>query len=64
VTKGSIWIEIVLWCMLLLPGLVYSLWRLTTRFDACRQCGQAGIVPISSPVGRRLLAEYGGPSDK
>ena len=53
-TKGSILIEIVLWCMFILPGLVYSLWRLTTRHLVCRMCGSAELVPLASPRGREL----------
>ena len=30
-TKSSFLIEIFLWFMLIVPGIVYSLWRLTSR---------------------------------
>lgn len=56
-TPGSILIEIVLWCMFLLPGLLYSAWRMTARAKVCRECGSKQLVPPTSPVGRRLLAE-------
>ncbi len=54
VTKGSIWIELILWLCFLVPGLIYSVWRLSTRYDACRACGGTGLVPLDSPVGRTL----------
>lgn len=57
VTPGSILIEIFLWLMFLLPGVVYSVWRLTARHRACRSCGGAELVPLDSPIGRRLLSE-------
>lgn len=59
VTRGSIWIEIILWCFFILPGVIYSLWRLTTRKQACTACHGEALVPPDSPVGRKLLAEHG-----
>lgn len=57
VTRGSIWIEILLWLSFLLPGLIYSIWRLTTRHKACEACGSTAIVPVDSPAARRALKE-------
>jgi len=57
-TKGSILIELILWCMMLLPGLIYSIWRLTTRAEVCRVCEAPGLVPLNSPVGRELTNKY------
>lgn len=53
--RGSLGIEIVLWLCLLVPGLIYSLWRLTTRHPVCPACAQPGMIPIDTPVGRKLL---------
>jgi hypothetical protein len=59
-TRGSIVIELVLWLAMILPGLLYSLWRLTTKQKGCSHCRQIGsLVPINSPVGQRLLKENG-----
>lgn len=49
-TKGSIWIEVILWLCLIVPGLIYSIWRLTTRHEACGQCGATNIVPQNAPA--------------
>lgn len=49
-TKGSMGIEIVLWLCFLLPGLIYSIWRLSSRHDACAACGSATLVPIGTPT--------------
>ena len=57
VTKGSSWIEVVLWLCFIVPGLVYSLWRHSSRFDACKACGSRSIVPLDTPVGRELVAK-------
>lgn len=48
--KGSIFIEIVLWLCLIIPGLIYSLWRGTTRHQTCPACGSADLVPTNSPI--------------
>lgn len=58
VTKGSMGLEFVLWLCFLVPGLIYSIWRLTTRHDVCGACGANSLVPLSSPVGRELAAKY------
>lgn len=49
-TKGSIWIEIILWLCFLVPGVIYSIWRHTTRTMVCKSCGASTLVPPSSPV--------------
>jgi hypothetical protein len=50
-------IEIVLWLCFIFPGLLYSLWRLTTRKQVCRECESPDVVPVTSPLGRKLMAE-------
>lgn len=52
--RGSFGIEVVLWLCFLLPGLIYSVWRLTTKQQVCRSCGASNLVPIDSPVGRQI----------
>jgi hypothetical protein len=49
-TRGSMGIEIVLWLCLLVPGLIYSIWRLTSKGSACESCGSEDLVPPNSPV--------------
>jgi hypothetical protein len=56
-TRGSFAIELVLWLCFIIPGLVYSLWRLSTRGNVCASCGSPTLVDPESPVGRKLLAE-------
>src|SRR4051812_29106904 len=49
-TKGNLGIEIVLWLCLIVPGLVYSIWRMSSRTQVCASCGAATLVPADSPV--------------
>ena len=37
-TKGSLLIEIILWLCFLLPGIIYTIWRLNSRGWVCPQC--------------------------
>ena len=57
VTKGSILIEILLWLCFFIPGVIYSIWRLTSRHEACEVCGSPGLIPFDSPKARRDIAE-------
>jgi hypothetical protein len=55
--KGSFWIEVFVWLLFIVPGLIYSIWRLTSKYDACHACKNASMIPTDTPVGRKLLAE-------
>ena len=48
-TPGSIFIEIVLWLVFIVPGLVYSLWRFTSSRRVCADCGSPRLIPGDSP---------------
>ena len=59
-TKGWFLIELVLWLVFLVPGLCYSIWRLTSRQKVCRACGSPELVPTDSQ--RALTHGAGAPS--
>ena len=50
VTRGSIVIEILLWICFLVPGIIYSIWRLTSKHKACPKCGAQSLIGPESPV--------------
>jgi hypothetical protein len=58
VTRGSFFIEILLWLCFLVPGLIYTIWRLTTRGDACRACGGTVLLPLDTPGGQAMAARF------
>jgi hypothetical protein len=58
-TPGSIGVEVFLWLLLFVPGLIYSIWRLSARSAVCESCGGKTLVKPGSPVGRRVLAGQG-----
>jgi len=57
-TKGSIAIEIVLWLAFIIPGLIYSIWRMTTKYYACPKCSATNMVALDSPRGKKLIEEF------
>lgn len=66
VTPGSILIELVLWLAFLIPGLVYSLWRLSARTrNTCPQCHTPGMIPSDTPVAKEIQRHFrgAGPND-
>jgi len=54
---GSFLVEIALWICLLLPGILYSLWRFTNKRMICTACGSDELIPLSSPKGKRIIAQ-------
>lgn len=56
-TPGSFGLEVFLWLLLFVPGLIYSIWRISSRKRVCQYCGYPNPIPISSPMGQHLLAE-------
>lgn len=53
-TRGSLGIEIVLWLCFIIPGVIYSLWRMNARRHVCRSCGSAEVIDPKSPVAVKL----------
>lgn len=62
-TNGSIIIEIILWLCLIVPGLIYSVWRHTSRREVCRACGSGYLVPIDTPAAARHRRELSAPEN-
>lgn len=48
-TPGSLLIEIVLWICFLVPGIIYSLWRISARRKVCGACRSDQLIPPGSP---------------
>jgi hypothetical protein len=62
-TKGSLLMEVFLWCLFIIPGLIYSIWRHASRAYVCEACHADEPLPIDSPRGRRLVDDYYGDMD-
>lgn len=57
-TKGSLAIELILWLFLLIPGLIYSVWRLTSKEQVCPSCKKPSMIPLNSPAGQKYAREF------
>ncbi len=55
-TKGGFITEVILWLLFIVPGIIYSVWRLASRYHGCPQCGFRDVTPVESPVARAALA--------
>jgi hypothetical protein len=58
ITPGSFLIEIVLWLLLLLPGLIYSVWRISSAYEGCPVCGGRSCVVLTTPAARAILERF------
>lgn len=58
-TPGSFLIEIILWFVFLVPGIIYSIWRISSKHEACPSCGHRTMIPASAPRAKELLAATG-----
>lgn len=63
-TKGSFLIEVILWLCFIVPGLIYSIWRLSSKFDVCPSCGSTDLVSADSPRGQSILKNSDNHADK
>lgn len=55
VTPGSFLIEVILWIAFIVPGIIYSLWRVRARHTICPECGSTELVPLDSPAARDAI---------
>lgn len=57
--RGTMGMEIVLWLCFLVPGFIYSIWRLNNKYDACPACGSETLLPLDSPMGKQVAQATG-----
>jgi hypothetical protein len=41
-----------------LPGVIYSIWRLTTKATVCSACKADNLIPTGTPQGQALLDQF------
>ena len=59
-TRGSLILEIVLWCSFILPGVAYTIWRRKGKPN-CPQCGNENIMPLNTPGGQETQRRFNTP---
>ena len=55
--RGYAVVEIILYFIFLIPGFIYSSWRVAEKKYICSKCGSASIIPVDTPVGQKLINE-------
>jgi hypothetical protein len=48
-------LTVVLLCLAVIPGILYLLWQHSTKHQVCAKCGALTLVPLDSPVARKML---------
>lgn len=56
--KGNMAIGCCFYAVAILPGLIYSAWRASTRQKRCDKCGSSDVIKIATPRGRELVNRY------
>ncbi|MHB1350074.1 MAG: hypothetical protein ACYCYR_09395 [Desulfobulbaceae bacterium] len=54
--KGKMSTELLLWLLFIVPGLIYSIWRLANVYKGCPACKADSLIPANSPMAKQLLA--------
>lgn len=58
-TRGNWRITFILLLCFIIPGILYSIWRRSSRYSVCPQCKLPGMVPLDSPGGNQLFQKFG-----
>ncbi len=51
---GSLKMEIILWCCLIVPGIIYTVWRYKAATPVCPKCGYGPMMKSDSGLGYRM----------
>ena len=62
ITRGSFIVELCLWLCFIIPGLIYSSWRISSRERLCPGCNHSIMVLLNTPLGQKLQKEFYGDS--
>lgn len=52
--RGTFALELLLYLFFVLPGIAYTIWRLSNKYTVCPECGEANMVPVTSPIAKRV----------
>lgn len=56
-TRGHFALEVFLWLCFIIPGLIYSVWRQTSKHMTCSQCGASNLIAFNSPKAKKELGQ-------
>lgn len=55
--RGSGLIELIMWLCFIIPGLIYSLWRNSTKTRVCIIC-HGKLIHLDTPRGQQLVKQF------
>lgn len=58
IAPGGGCVEIALWILLCFPGIIYTVWRITCKYKACKICKSRAVIPAESPKGLQIADVY------
>lgn len=58
-SPGSWLLMVFLLFCFVLPGILYWIWRVANHKRRCDICDSTSVVPVTSPVGQKLLQQHG-----
>lgn len=53
---GSGWVEFVLFLLIFVPGVIYSVWRRKGTKQVCSACGSEQLVAAKTRLGKQIIA--------
>lgn len=56
-SRGSYLLEIFLWCVLFIPGALYTTWRSFNEYHACPVCKNKEMIPVGTELGKKISEE-------
>lgn len=57
VLAGNSGIELLLYLMFFIPGMLYSHWRSSAATEGCPKC-RAQMIPLDSPVAQKFIENF------
>lgn len=56
--KGGCGVEVLLWLFFIIPGIIYSVWRASSKHQVCPMCGNSSLIPVDSPRAKKIMDEF------
>ncbi len=53
--RGMLIIELLMWLLYILPGVIYSIWRGVRKHEVCPNCGEPSVVLTSSSRAMKMM---------
>lgn len=56
VTPGYFAVELLMYCLFIIPGIAYTCSRISRRRTGCPRCGEENMIPLDSPKAVEAIA--------